>query len=257
MTPPAGTPAGTAALPPAGTAALPPTGTAALPPAGTPARTPAGLVLLLAAAALLLLTLGLVALHDLGRTYVLAAFTTDLEYRTPAQLANIRLAAARADRTRLAPQAVFSFNTVVGERLVENGYDRAPTYEDGDVVDTPGGGICQLTSTIYNAALLSGLRIVERAAHSSRVLSVGPGRDATVFYGHTDLRFANPYDFPLELRTRCHGKRLVAEIVGPRPLPEPVRIRVESVPSIHGIRVRTWRRIGNVERIISEDTYSH
>lgn len=198
---------------------------------------------------------GAAAIRWAAAESVVASFTTDLENRNDAQRTNILLAAARIDGTVLPRGAQFSFNQTVGARLVEDGYEKAATYQGDGVSDTSGGGICQLSSTVYNAALLAGLNIMERAPHVERVLSVGPGRDATVVYGRCDLRFVNPHPFPVRLQTREVGERLVVEVLAAQPLPRPVEVRIERLPSVDGIHVRTWRRIGTVETLVSEDAY--
>lgn len=209
---------------------------------------------------LLLCTLSLIvgaafATRWAGTDYVLASFTTDLENRNDAQRSNILLAASHIDGKIVPAKSLFSFNETVGQRLVEDGYEKAASYQGDGVADTPGGGICQLSSTLYNAALLAGLRVVERAPHVARVLSVGAGRDATVVYGRCDLRFANPYAFPIRLQARAEGQRLVVEVLGSRPLPSPVSVRVERVASVDGVRVQTWRRMNGVETLLSQDHY--
>lgn len=206
-------------------------------------------------AALLLIAGGIAAARWAGAETVLASFTTDLENRNESQRNNILLAARRLDGVVLPPGAVFSFNGSVGQRLIEAGYERAASYQAGAVEDTSGGGICQLSSTVYNAALLAGMRIVERAPHEARVLSVGPGRDATVVYGHCDLRFANPYPYTVRLRAREVSERLVVELIGAGALPAPIEVRVEHMKSVQGIKTRTWRKIAGVEQLVSTDTY--
>lgn len=208
----------------------------------------------LALAAFLLLAGGWAASARLGRRYVLASFTTDLSERSPAQRHNILTAMARIDGTVLVPGAAFSFNRTVGPRCFQDGYDAAPAMQHGGIVDTAGGGICQLSSTLYNAALLAGLSILERSPHAETIYSVGPGRDATVLYGKWDLRFADPYRFTVELRLHAAGDRLVASVLGTHPRPCPVEVSVERLGG-PGVCVQTWRRIGSRSELISEDRY--
>lgn len=210
---------------------------------------------LILAAAVGWVTLAVAAVRYATRQVTLSSFTTDLFNRSDAQQTNIRLAASKLDGVTLRPGATFSFNDTVGRRCVEDGYAPAPALEAGGVVASPGGGICQLSSTLYNAALLAGLRIVERSPHLARVRSVGPGRDATVLYGRYDLRFANPYPFAVGLHTRIVGDRLICELTAAHPLPAPVSLRVDSSPTVSGLRCQLWRRIGTVETRISDDVY--
>jgi len=114
---------------------------------------------------------------------------------------NIRISAKAIDGKLLAPGERFSFNAVVGERTAEAGYKEALIIE-GDVF-TPGlgGGICQVSSTLYNAVLLGNLEIVERHAHSLPISYVPPGQDATVAYPFLDFKFKNSLKHYLLIRS--------------------------------------------------------
>lgn len=197
----------------------------------------------------------------IGTQVALASFTTDLADRSPAQRANIETAAARIDGRVVLPGETFSFNQAVGRRCLERGYEKAPGYAAGGVADTTGGGICQLSSTVYNAALLAGLRIVERVPHARGVRSVGLGRDAAVVYDRQDLRFTNPFAFAVRLCARATADRLVVEVVAPRSTHETVarhaevEVRVETTRGPSGICARTWRSIGGRDELVSTDTY--
>jgi vancomycin resistance protein YoaR len=208
---------------------------------------------LFAVAAMLLCVASVAAASWAGREYVLGAFTTDHGGRSEAQRHNIELAMAALDGTVLRPGATLSFNGTVGERLLEKGYERAPVMSMMDTNDEPGGGICQMASTLYDAALAAGLQIVERSPHYGPVLSVGPGRDATVQWNVWDLRFRNPYDFAVRLHTYERGDRLIAEVHGSQRLPHPVSVWVER----SGNTVTTWRRLGQKQELIAEDHYLH
>ena len=192
----------------------------------------------------------------LGRDVALASFTTDLAGRSEAQTKNIVLGLARLDGRIIPPRAVFSFNETVGRRVIEDGFDRAPALTLDGVRDSPGGGICQLSSTLYNAALLADLAIVERWPHMRPILSVGTGRDATVEYGRFDLRLLNPHPFSIRLAGRVEGERLVVEVRGSAPLPHGVTVRVERTQEAgRHVRVCTWRRVGDGEERVSNDLY--
>lgn len=112
---------------------------------------------------------------------------------------NMKLAVAKIDGTILAPGEVFSFNNIVGPRTEEGGYQEAHTYVAGKVVNGIGGGICQISSTLYNAVLKSDLGIVERRNHMFTVGYVPKGQDATVSYGTTDFRFKNNTGWPIKI----------------------------------------------------------
>ncbi|HEX9062722.1 MAG TPA: VanW family protein [Clostridia bacterium] len=112
---------------------------------------------------------------------------------------NIRLAVQKINGRILAPGDVFSFNQVVGPRSEEGGYKTAHTYVAGQIVDGIGGGICQVSTTLYNAVLFSDLDVLERSNHQFTVGYVPLGRDAAVSYDDTDLKFKNSTNWPLKV----------------------------------------------------------
>lgn len=112
---------------------------------------------------------------------------------------NIKLAVSKINGKILAPGEVFSFNGVVGPRAAEGGYQLAHTYTAGKVVDGIGGGICQVSSTLYNTVLKADLNVVERRNHMFTVGYVPYGQDATVSYGTTDFKFTNSTKWPMKL----------------------------------------------------------
>ncbi|HHX87091.1 MAG TPA: VanW family protein, partial [Firmicutes bacterium] len=120
---------------------------------------------------------------------------------------NIELAAAAINNYLLFPGELFSFNKAVGPRTVERGYELAPIIVGSSVVPGLGGGICQVSSTLYNAVLQAGLEIVERYPHSLPVGYVLPGRDATVS-DYLDFKFRNNQDRVLLIKTACWGGRI-------------------------------------------------
>jgi len=138
-------------------------------------------------------------------------FSTSLAARSPEQRGNAGRAALDLDGTIIPPGALFSFNDLVGARDALKGYRPAPIINDrGDLSDVPGGGICQLATTIYNAALEAGLEIVERHPHSRSVGYVPPGRDATIVTWRKDLKVRNPHSQPVLFRVAVAGNRLTA-----------------------------------------------
>ena len=156
------------------------------------------------------------ALIDANSLRVLACFSTDLAPRDREQKHNIARAAARIDGRVVKPGEEFSFNKVVGPCGMDEGYQRAGTIVNGELRAEWGGGVCQLSSTLYNAALLADLPITRRLAHSQRVSSVPPGRDATVAFGIADLRFVNNTRSPIRLQATATANRLTVSILGKR-----------------------------------------
>ncbi len=181
---------------------------------------------------LVLLGLFLWATVNMTREFEIAGFTTSLEGRAQSQIDNLYIATAKIDGTILKPGEVFSFNEIVGERLRSWGYRGAPTIFMGRMVDTPGGGLCQLSSTLYNAALLSGMDIIERTPHLWKIDSVGPGLDAAIYLektGEIDLKFKNPHDLPVKIVCEIQNRRLFVRFISPRELEEKISVEVETL----------------------------
>lgn len=144
---------------------------------------------------------------------VLATVTTTVS-GTDNRASNVALAASSCDGIILNPGEEFSYNGIVGSRTTEAGYLPAPAYVAGETVSEIGGGICQVSSTLYYAALLANLEIVERANHGYAVGYVPNGLDATVYYGLLDFRFANNYDTPIKLELEMVDRKLTVTIYG-------------------------------------------
>ncbi|MGO8673596.1 MAG: VanW family protein [Capsulimonadaceae bacterium] len=147
---------------------------------------------------------------------VLAAYSTDLATRTPHQRYNARRAAAALDGRVISPGALFSFNDTLRGWTAEQGFLKAPVSYDGTLVDDYGGGVCETSTTLYNAALLAGMEIVGRHPHAFSPGYVPPGRDAAVAYPGADLRLRNPYSWPVTIRIGPLGSRLVCRLECPR-----------------------------------------
>ncbi|MEO7719668.1 MAG: VanW family protein [Capsulimonas sp.] len=146
------------------------------------------------------------------RAGVLAAYTTDLTQRTPHQAFNARRAAAAIDGEVVAPGATFSFNGVVRGWSADRGFLRAPVSYNGTLIDDYGGGVCETSTTLYNAALLAGCPVLERHAHTFSPSYAPPGRDAAVAYTTADLKFRNPYRTPITIHCKATAGRLVCRL---------------------------------------------
>lgn len=144
----------------------------------------------------------------------LSEFKTGLGGSSASRINNITTAASYINGTILLPGDTFSYNTVVGERTAARGFQTAGAYVNGRIVDEIGGGICQVSSTLYNSALLANLQIVERQNHSMLVSYVLPGMDATVNWGTIDLRFSNNTGYPLRIHSWVDGKTLHTSFTG-------------------------------------------
>ncbi|MCY7482944.1 VanW family protein [Paenibacillus alvei] len=118
---------------------------------------------------------------------------------------NIKLAAEANNNHVIFPGETFSFNEIVGQRTVERGYVSAPIIVKGEMSEGVGGGICQISSTLFNAVDRAGLQIVKRYSHSRNVTYVPPGRDATVSWNGPDFTFHNHYNQPILIRAFAYG----------------------------------------------------
>lgn len=125
---------------------------------------------------------------------------------------NLALAAKTIDNYVVFPGELFSFNQVVGRRTEERGYVRAPIIVRGELAEGIGGGICQVSSTLFNATDRAGLHIIQRYSHSRNVPYVPPGRDATVSWGGPDFSFRNPYNQPILIRAFAGGGAMSVSI---------------------------------------------
>lgn len=132
---------------------------------------------------------------------------------------NVTLAASFINGVVLQPGDIFSFNETVGDRTKARGFKDAVVYNNGSKETGIGGGICQVSSTLFNAALLANLEIVERHNHSLKVGYTPNGRDATVFYGNQDFRFRNNSDYPVQISIYCAKGRLLIAINSYQPAP--------------------------------------
>ena len=130
------------------------------------------------------------------------------------RIRNITLAAEFINGTVLNPGEVFSFNEVVGQRTQQRGFLEANGIVGGRLTPVWGGGICQASSTIYDAILRTQLEVVERRAHGLTVSYLPYGQDATVAYGNLDFKFKNNTDFPLRLETTISGRNITAKLIG-------------------------------------------
>lgn len=146
--------------------------------------------------------------------HILSEFKTYYNQGATARTKNLQIAAEKINGTVLMPGEEFSFNKVVGKRTVQDGYQNAPVYENGKVVDGIAGGICQISTTLYNAALLANLEITDRRNHNFTSTYADPGRDATVVYGSQDFKFRNTRQFPIQLNCSVSGGVASFEIKG-------------------------------------------
>ena len=130
---------------------------------------------------------------------LLGTYTTRYDGSARDRTTNLVIACQKINGKVLLAGETFSYNQTLGARTAAAGYKNAKVYENGQVVDGIGGGICQISSTLYNAALLANLEIVERRNHQFVTSYAPAGRDATVVYGMTDFRFKNTRKYPVRI----------------------------------------------------------
>ena len=159
-----------------------------------------------------------------GIRQALSVYTTIFNSEDLNRTANIKLAAWKANGRIIYPGMTFSFNEIVGPREKANGFKEALEIVDGEFVPGIGGGICQLSSTLYNAAMLANLNMVERYNHSKQLSYVPLGRDATVSYNGLDFKFSNNTPGPIMIMAEVHGSKLMVGIFGQYALSETVEI---------------------------------
>ena len=157
------------------------------------------------------------------------------EHLADGKRGNQRMMAAALDGMRVDPGEVLSLWRCTGRPSAARGYMAGAAIVAGELTSEDGGGTCQLSTVLYNAGLLAGLEIVERHAHSADVYGEDryfePGRDATIEYGVLDLRFRNPYPFPLLLELTSDDDRVAAAFRAPVANLPAVAIDVEVPPA--------------------------
>ncbi len=143
---------------------------------------------------------------------VIGEYTTYVS-GTSARRTNVKLAAEKCQVILLSGET-FSFNDIVGERTEANGFGYASAYSNGETVQEIGGGVCQASSTLYNAVVLANLEVVERTNHTYISSYVPLGKDATVSWGGPDFKFTNDTDYPIKIVTSYSGNYLTVQIYG-------------------------------------------
>lgn len=169
-------------------------------------------------------------INDLGTEafpYLISSFSTKYDASNRNRSTNLEIAARKINGKVLMPGEEFSFNKVVGKRTVEEGYKDAKIYADGGVVDGLAGGICQISSTLYNSVLLANLQITERRNHSFTTSYLPAGKDATVVWGTTDFRFINSRSYPIKIEAKVSNGIAEFKIHG---MQEEVEYEVKILP---------------------------
>lgn len=165
----------------------------------------------------LTITVPEITLDKLGQEafpQVLGTFSTTYNMDNKNRVTNLELASEKINGTIILPGEIFSYNKIVGERTIAKGYKEAAVYSGGKVVDGIGGGICQLSSTLYNAVIYANLEITARSNHRFLTSYVTAGRDATVSWGTIDFCFKNTRSYPIKIVSSVKNGVVTTEIRG-------------------------------------------
>ncbi len=158
-----------------------------------------------------------ITVQDLGKEAfpdLLGSFSTKYATSNVDRTTNLRLAASKINGTVVMPGEIFSYNKVVGKRTIAAGYKEAAIYQDGGVTNGLGGGICQISTTLYNAVIKAGMLIEERRNHMFVPSYADAGKDATVVWGSTDFKFENRRNYPIKIEASVSGGVATISIYG-------------------------------------------
>lgn len=145
---------------------------------------------------------------------LLSSYTTSYATSNSNRSNNIALAASKLDGTVIMPGETFSYNETIGKRTVSAGFKEAGAYSNGQVVTEVGGGICQVSSTLYNAVLRVNLEIVSRKNHNFQVSYVPIGTDATVSWQQPDFKFKNNRNYAIRIKATTSNKKITIQVYG-------------------------------------------
>ena len=193
---------------------------------------------------------------------LLSDFSTKYAASNKNRTTNLILAANKINGTVLMPGETFSYNKTVGERTIAAGYKEAPIYVSGRVEDGLGGGICQITTALYNAVLYANLEVTERSNHQFVPSYAGASRDATVVYGAIDFKFKNNREYPIKITCSVSNGIANFKIFGLKSENDyevqiTSRITGKTSNAIYSEAYKTLKKNGNVvsTTLISKDTY--
>lgn len=145
---------------------------------------------------------------------LMGEFSTRIVDNDESRVKNLYLACSKLNGKITAPGEIFSFNDTVGPRTEERGFEYGYVFEGSKKKQEVGGGVCQVSSTLFNAARQAGMEIVERHQHKRKVDYVKLGNDATVSYGELDFRFKNVSDYPVKIEAGVLSGRVVVRLWG-------------------------------------------
>ncbi len=190
---------------------------------------------------------------------LLAEYSTPYDSKIQGRTTNLKMSAKLINGEIVKPGKTFSTNLAIGPRNAANGWKEAKMFMNGEVVDGVGAGICQAATTLYNAALLSNLPIVERHQHSFRVSYAPASRDATIYWGQKDMKFRNNTSGPIYVQTMVKGERFHVRLYGIAPVKANVAIESKVLSQKNGVRSEAYRVVqtssGQKRELLSRDYY--
>lgn len=161
-------------------------------------------------------------------TDLLGSFTTDFSTSDEGRIKNLTNGSSKLNGTLLYPGEELSVYEICHPFTVENGYGVGGAYQNGVVIDSVGGGICQVSSTLYNAVIRAELEVTMRYSHSMTVSYVEPSDDAAIAGTYKDFRFVNNQDYPIYVEGYCANKKVTFNIYGKETRPSNRKVRFES-----------------------------
>ena len=182
---------------------------------------------------------------------MIAVYETRYPIKNISRAHNIAVTANKLDKQLIMPNQEISFLKLLGDVTVAQGFSRATIIVNNKFVDGVGGGVCQVSTTLYNAVLESGLTVKERTHHSLPVHYVPLGRDATVAEGAPDLKYKNEYDFPVYIRMYASNGIMRTEVYG-----DTTRARnIKIYSRVYGKSAVTYAVENGKTKVISRDVY--
>jgi len=163
---------------------------------------------------------------------VIGEFSTTFDAKVTGRSANISIASSSINGVLLMPNEAFSFNKKTGPRGIAEGYQEAPVIVNGQLVPGIGGGICQVSTTLYNAIVRANLEVVKRQNHTLPVAYVPLGHDASVFYGYLDLEFINNKPYPIYLESYSSGSKVFVKLYSTKTDDLVIKLHSEIIETI-------------------------
>jgi vancomycin resistance protein YoaR len=207
----------------------------------------------------------LVVVHQRGTStlrrfkYLLAEYATPYDASILGRTNNLKMAARHVDGTIIPAGKTFSTNAAIGPRNASAGWREAKMFVNGEVVDGVGAGICQCSTTIYNAALLANLPIAERHPHTFKVKYAEASRDAAIYWGQKDMRFKNNTGGPIYVQTFVRDDHFIARLYGTQQVRAKVEVESRILSRGKGISSEAYRIVqtdaGTTRERLSRDYY--